>query len=87
MGARHFAERAQRLQNLQQLWQIKSADPSVAAHMSGKEFARILAEELGEKNLFSENISVYENYETQKTAQEVQLIANEENMIAAEQGI
>lgn len=87
MGARHFAERAQRLQNLQQLWQIKSTDPSVSAHMSGKEFARILAEELGEKNLFSENISVYENYETQKTAQEVQLIANEENMIAAEQGI
>lgn len=87
MGARHFAERAQRLQNLQQLWQIKSTDPTIAAHMSGKEFARILAEELGEKNLFSENIAVYENYETQKTAQEVQLIANEENMIAAEQGI
>ena len=87
MGARHFAERAQRLQNLQQLWQIKAADPSVSAHMSGKEFARILAEELGEKNLFSENISVYENYETQKTAQEVQLIADEENMIAMEQGI
>jgi hypothetical protein len=87
MGARHFAERAQRLQNLQQLWQIKSADPTVAAHMSGKEFARILSEELGEKNLFSENIAVYENYETQKTAQEVQLMAEEENMIAAEQGI
>lgn len=87
MGARHFAERAQRLQNLQQLWQIKSSDPTVSAHMSGKEFARILAEELGEKNLFSENVSVYENYETQKTAQEVQLIANEENMIAMEQGI
>jgi hypothetical protein len=87
MGARHFAERAQRLQNLQQLWQIKSSDPTVAAHMSGKEFARILSEELGEKNLFSENIAVYENYETQKTAQEVQLMAEEENMIAAEQGI
>jgi hypothetical protein len=87
MGARHFAERAQRLQNLQQLWQIKSSDPTVSAHMSGKEFARILAEELGEKSLFAENVSVYENYETQKTIQEVQLIANEENMIAMEQGI
>lgn len=87
MGARHFAERAQRLQNLQQLWQIKSSDPSVSAHMSGKEFARILAEELGEKNLFSENVAVYETYETQKTAQEVQLIADEENMIAMEQGL
>jgi hypothetical protein len=87
MGARHFAERAQRLQNLQQLWQIKATDPTVSAHMSGKEFARILAEELGEKSLFAENVSVYENYETQKTIQEVQLIANEENMIAMEQGI
>lgn len=87
MGARHFAERAQRLQNLQQLWQIKSSDQSVGVHMSGKEFARILAEELGEKNLFSENISVFENYETQRTAQEVQVMAEEDNMIAMEQGI
>lgn len=87
MGARHFAERAQRLQNLQQLWQIKSSDPSVGAHMSGKEFARILADELGEKNLFGENITVYETYETQKVAQEVQLLADEENAIAMEEGI
>jgi hypothetical protein len=87
MGARHFAERAQRLQNLQQLWQIKSSDQSVGVHMSGKEFARILAEELGEKNLFSENVSVYEMYDTQKTAQEVQVMAEEDNMIAMEQGL
>jgi hypothetical protein len=87
MGARHFAERAQRVQNLQQLWQLKAADPSVAAHMSGKEFARIMAEELGEKALFGENISVYETYETQKVAQEVQLMADEENAIAMEEGI
>lgn len=87
MGARHFAERAQRVQNLQQLWQLKAADPSVAAHMSGKEFARIMAEELGEKALFGENISVYETYETQKVAQEVQLMADEENAIAMEEGL
>lgn len=87
MGARHFAERAQRLQNLQQLWQIKAQDPSVAVHMSGKEFARILSEELGEKNLFGENVSIYENYDTQRAAQEVQVIAEEDNMIAMEQGI
>lgn len=87
MGARHFAERAQRVQNLQQLWQLKAADPSVAAHLSGKEFARIMAEELGEKSLFASNISVYETYETQKVAQEVQLIADEENAIAMDEGI
>ena len=87
MGARHFAERAQRVQNLSQLWQLKASDPSVAAHLSGKEFARIMAEELGEKSLFAANISIYENYETQKVAQEVQLIADEENAIAMDEGI
>lgn len=87
MGARHFAERAQRVQNLSQLWQLKASDPSVAAHLSGKEFARIMAEELGEKSLFASNISIYENYETQKVAQEVQLIADEENAIAMDEGI
>lgn len=87
MGARHFAERAQRVQNLTQLWQIKAGDPTVSAHMSGKEFARIMAEELGEKSLFGENIAIYENYETQKVAQEVQLMADEENAIAMEEGI
>jgi hypothetical protein len=60
VGARHFAERARRVQNLQNLWNIKMQDPSVAAHMSGKEFARILSEELGEPTLFGENIGVTE---------------------------
>jgi len=87
MGARHFAERAQRVQNLTQLWQIKAGDPTVSAHMSGKEFARIMAEELGEKSLFGDNIAIYENYESQKVAQEVQLMADEENAIAMEEGI
>jgi hypothetical protein len=46
-----------------------------------------MAEELGEKSLFASNISIYENYETQKVAQEVQLIADEENAIAMDEGI
>ena len=65
MGARHFAERARRVQNLQSLWNIKMNDPSVSAHMSGKEFARILSEELGEPTLFAENIGVIEQGQTQ----------------------
>lgn len=87
MGARHFAERAQRVQNLQQLWALKMGDPSVAAHMSGKEFAKIMAEELGEKSLYSENVAVFESMQTQKVAQEATLLAQEEEVIAAEQGI
>lgn len=87
VGARHFAERARRVQNLTQLYQIKLSDPSVAAHMSGKEFARILADELGEPTLFSENIQVTEQLETQQQMQEAEAINQEQLMAAQEMGI
>jgi AraC-like DNA-binding protein len=87
VGARHFAERARRVQNLTQLYQIKLSDPSVAAHMSGKEFARILADELGEPTLFSENIAVSEQLETQQQMQEAEAINQEQLMTAQEMGI
>ena len=80
VGARHFAERARRVQSLTQLYQIKLSDPTVAAHMSGKEFARILAEELGEPTLFSENIMVQEQLETQQEVQEAEM-QNEEMLV------
>ena len=87
IGARHFAERARRVQNLTQLFQIKAQDPTVAPHLSGKELARIIASELGEESLFGENIAVTEQLETQQMAQEAEL-SNEESMqMAAEQGI
>lgn len=70
IGARHFAQRAQKVQNLQQLHQIKLSDPTVGVHMSGKEFARLLATELGEDSLYQENVGVFEQTETQQIAQE-----------------
>ena len=73
MGARHFAERAQRVQNLTTMYQIKASDPSVASHLSGKEFARLLADELGEPALFGENVAVSEQLETQKVVTEAQV--------------
>jgi len=87
MGARHFAERANRIQSLTQLYQLKLSDPSMAAHLSGKEFARLLAEELGEPRLFAENISVTEQMETQRVATEAQVQFEEEQQIAIEQGL
>lgn len=87
VGARHFAERARRVQNLQQLYQLKLSDPAVAAHMSGKEFARILAEELGEPTLFSENVMVAEQLETQQAAQEAEMINSEQLSIKEQMGI
>ena len=87
VGARHFAERARRVQNLTQLYQIKLSDPSVAAHMSGKEFARILADELGEPTLFSENIAVTEQLETQQQMQDAEAINQEQLMVSQDMGI
>jgi len=87
MGARHFAERAQRVQNLQQLWMLKSQDPTVGAHMSGRTFAKIMAEELNEPELFGDNVSVFETLETQEVAREAQLVNDERNQIGLERGI
>jgi len=87
MGARHFAERAQRVQNLTQMYQLKLSDPTVAAHLSGKEFARLMADELGEPALFSENISVTEQMETQKVALDAQVEFEAAQEEAAEQGM
>jgi hypothetical protein len=87
MGARHFAERAQRVQSITQLYQLKLADPAIATHMSGKEFARILADELGEPTLFSENVAVSEQMETQKMMMEAQVQFEEEQQVAIEKGL
>jgi hypothetical protein len=86
IGARHFAERARRVQSITQLAQIKAQDPTIAPHMSGKEMARILAEELGEVKLFGENISIAEQLETQQAAQDAEADNMESLEIAAEQG-
>ncbi|AFM54657.1 hypothetical protein P12053L_52 [Celeribacter phage P12053L] len=87
MGARHFAERAQRVQNLTTMYQIKASDPTVAAHLSGKEFARLLSEELGEPALFKENVSVTEQMETQKVVTEAQVEFEAEQEEMASQGM
>lgn len=87
MGARHFAEKARRVQSLTTLWQIKASDPSVAAHLSGKKFAQILAEELQEPELFGENIAITEQMETQMAAQDREADMMEMMQITAENGL
>jgi hypothetical protein len=87
MGARHFAERARRVQSLSTLWQIKASDPSVGAHLSGKKFAQILSEELQEPELFGENIAVKEQAETQMAMQDQEADSLEQMQIAAENGL
>lgn len=84
VGARHFAERARRVQTLQQLWQIKMADQSVGVHLSGKEMARVLSSELGEPKLFGDNIGISEQLETQ-TAQQDAEATNVDNLSVKQQ--
>ncbi len=87
MGARHFAEKAKRMQTLQQIMQLKSMDPTVGAHVSGKLIAKIFSEELDEQSLFGENISVFEQMETQKAAMDAEADMQEDLEIKAEQGL
>ena len=69
------------------MWMAKSSDPTVAAHLSGKTFARIMAEELNEPSLFKDNISVFETMETQRVAQEVQVEMQAQQQTAADMGL
>lgn len=86
IGARHFAERAQRVQNINQLMQFKQM-PDVGVHLSGKKVAELLAYELGENDLFGDNVAVEEQKETQGRMQDAEADMMEEMQIAAEEGL
>lgn len=86
LGASHFAERALRVQNLQQL-QVLKQDPTIGVHLSGKKIAEILSLELGEKELYGENIAVHEQLATQSAGQEAEAQNAENLALKAEQGL
>lgn len=85
-GARHFAERAQRLQNLNSILQAKQ-DPTIGVHLSGKEMAKIYSEELGEEKLYGENIAVDEQKSTQAASIDAEAETLEDQAVSAELGI
>ena len=87
IGARHFAETARRVQELIQLWNIKMGDPTVGVHLSGKKLAELMSMELGEKDLFAENVGIFEQMETQQLMQEAQLQLEETDQTAEEMGL
>jgi hypothetical protein len=62
-------------------------DPTIGIHMSGKELARILATELDEPNLFSDNIAIFEQQDTQRLFNEVEVQNEEREQVAIEEGI
>jgi hypothetical protein len=68
MGARHFAEKARFLQELQQTLMAAGQLPTVAAHISGKAIAKALEENLGWSNykIVQDNVMIFEQQETQR---------------------
>ncbi len=86
VGARHFAERDTRLQNLQQLSAIKMQDPSIGTHLSGKKIAEIMAQELNEPSIHHPFIAVQEQMETQQAMAEAQVEFEAQQEEAAQTG-
>ena len=71
VGASHFAERAKRVQSIMQMLQLKSI-PDVGPHLSGQKIAEIIAGELGEPELYGENVAVQEALKTQAAMQDAE---------------
>lgn len=87
VGARHFAARAQLLQNLtgitnSNLW------ASVSPHMSGKAMSRLIEDtlQLQRFDLFSDNAAVFEQAETQRLVNQAQEDLAVENEAGLEDG-
>jgi hypothetical protein len=74
MGARHFAEQAKFVQELNMTIQTVQAIPTVAAHISGKAVAKALEEALGWSNwkIVQDNAMVFEQAETQRLMNQIQ---------------
>jgi len=71
VGAEHFAEQANALQNLVTILNSPiMADPAVMAHISGKNLARAVADlaDLNKYHLYGDNIRIMENAETSRLA-------------------
>lgn len=80
-GARHFAARAQLVQELTQLMQTIGQDPAVSVHISGKKLAKLFEDKLGLKRyeLVQDNIRVVEQMETQQAMEAGQEMLTEDN--------
>ncbi len=89
IGARHFAQQAQIVQNLENLGSSALyADPSVNVHISGKRIAKLLEEQLNldEFELVRADVRVAEAADTQRATQTAQDQVAQEAGIAPELG-
>ena len=85
-GARHYAAKATLVQNLTNLANSAIyADPSVKVHISGKQIAKLIVENLGLENqgVFGDNIAIDEQLETQRLTMAAQEQLQVEGMTPA----
>lgn len=82
IGARHFSAQAQLVQNLAQLVNGPMAE-MIAPHLSRKNLTKVLEDALGlgRYDLFSPNIGVQEDAETQQAVQTNQQLNTEEQNV------
>lgn len=86
VGARHFAERNTRIQNLNHV-QAVMGNPAVGAHISGKKIAQMMADLLNEPDLYGENIAIKEQEATQVANADSEANVMETLQVAAEEGL
>lgn len=88
IGARHFAARAQMIQNLTGIANTPIWG-QIAPHVSSKQLAKTVEDllQFNRHNLVSENIAVSEQMETQSMVQEAQTQLTSQQMAAAEEGV
>lgn len=83
-GARRFAEQANRLQELIQILNIASSNPSTKNHLSGKAALKTMLELGGFDNipeLSRDNVGIVEQVESQAAAQSAQQVVAEEQAV------
>jgi hypothetical protein len=89
VGARHFAQNSQIIQNLTQLYSSAiGQDPSVMTHLSGKKIAEVVEHllQFERYSLYGDNIRLVEQAETQKMADAVQSLRNQTAEATGEAG-
>jgi len=85
VGARHFAARAQMMQNLTGIFN-SPVGQVIAPHLSPKQLAKMMEELIGVEKfqLIRDNVAVFENAETQKLAEQTQEDAEVESITPTE---
>lgn len=88
VGARHYANRAQLMQNLNGVFS-SPVGQLIAPHVSPKKLATLIEDVMGfdRFDLIGDNVAVFENMETQKLMQEAQGQAAIDQQVPAEEGV